>query len=289
MNSQGSIEASQTSLDAKYAQMREILGKLESVAVALSAGVDSTLVLKVALDTLGTSHVLAVTARSDSLAAAELEGARRMAVELGASHVILDTDEFENPKYVANPNNRCYFCKTTLYAHIARLIADREIKTIVNGTNVDDLGDYRPGLDAAREHGVRSPMAEAGLTKADVRALSKRLGLATHDRPSSPCLSSRIPYGEEVTPEKLRMIESGEIFLRTELGVRECRVRHHGTLARIEVPPECIPIVSEPRNAARLEAHFRSLGYTYVTLDLRGFRSGSLNEAIPLTLIHDKH
>lgn len=288
MSTKSSTGGTGTSLDAKYAQMRDILGELESVAVALSAGVDSTLVLKVALDTLGTDHVLAVTARSDSLAVAELEGARRMAVELCASHVILDTDEFKNPNYVANPNNRCYLCKTTLYTHIASLIADREIKTIVNGTNADDLGDYRPGLDAAREHGVRSPMAEAGLTKADVRALSKRLGLATHDKPSSPCLSSRIPYGEEITSEKLRMIEAAELFLRTELGIRECRVRHHGNLARIEVPLDCVAIVTEPQNAARLDEHFRLLGYLYVTLDLRGLRSGSLNDVIPLTLPQTK-
>ncbi|MCH7873271.1 MAG: ATP-dependent sacrificial sulfur transferase LarE [Planctomycetes bacterium] len=275
-----------TSLDAKHARMREILRELQSVAVAFSAGVDSTLVLKVALDTLGSENVLAVTGRSDSVAAAELAEAGRIVFDLAVEHVVLDTDEFDNPNYVSNPHNRCYFCKTSLYRQMTRLLNERGIKTIVNGTNVDDLGDYRPGLDAAREHGVRSPLAEAGLTKADVRSLSRRLGLATHDKPAAPCLSSRVPYGEAVTPEKLRMIEAAERFLHDEIGVRECRVRHHSDLARIEVAPENLTLLTKAGNAARIDAHFRSLGYTIVTVDLRGFRSGSLNEALPLALLH---
>lgn len=288
MDADGSATKISTSLDAKCARMREILRELESVAVAFSAGVDSTLVLRVALDTLGSQNVLAVTGRSDSVAAAELAEARRIASDLDVEHVVLDTDEFDNPDYVANPDNRCYFCKTSLYGHMTRLIGERGIKTIVSGTNADDLGDYRPGLDAAREHGVRSPLAEAGLTKADVRELSRQLGLATHDKPAAPCLSSRVPYGEEVTPEKLRMIESAERFLRDELGIRECRVRHHNDLARIEVAPDCVAVLAEPDNAARIDAHFRSLGYAQVTVDLRGFRSGSLNEALPLTVLHSR-
>ena len=273
-------------LEVKHTRMTEILRELQSVAVAFSAGVDSTLVLKVALDTLGAKNVLAVTGRSDSVAAAELAEAGRIVLDPDVEHLVLDTDEFDNPNYVANPDNRCYFCKTSLYGNMARLLSDRGIKTIVNGTNVDDLGDYRPGLDAAREHGVRSPLAEAGLTKADVRELSRRLGLATHDKPAAPCLSSRVPYGEAVTPEKLRMIEAAERFLHDELGIRECRVRHHNGLARIEVAPDNLPLLTKAGNAARIDAHFRSLGYTIVTVDLRGFRSGSLNEALPLTLLH---
>ncbi len=270
------------SLDEKVERMRSILRELESVAVAFSAGVDSTLVLKVAIDTLGPDNVVAVTGRSDSLARAEFDDARKLADAVGAEHVILDTDEFDDPNYTANPTNRCYFCKTTLYTHLERFIAQRGIKAMVNGANADDLGDYRPGHEAAHEHDVRAPAAEAGLTKADVRELSKRLGLPTYDKPASPCLSSRIPYGEEVTPEKLRMVEAAEAFLHDELGIRECRVRHHNTLARIEVPPEFIPLLADPQNAARIDQHFRSLGYNYVSLDLRGFRSGSLNEVIAL-------
>lgn len=267
-------------LDAKLQHMRSLLRDLESVAVAFSAGVDSTFVLKVAIDTLGSENVVAVTGRSDSLARAEFKLACRLADSLGAEHIVLDTDEFDNTNYTANPENRCYYCKTTLYAHMARFLADRTIQAIVNGTNADDLGDYRPGLQAADEFGVRSPAAEAGLTKADIRILSERFGLPTADKPASPCLSSRIPYGETVTPDKLRMIEAAEAFVRDEFGIRQCRVRHHTVLARIEVPPEFIPILAEPIHAARLDAHFRSLGFQYVSLDLRGFRSGSMNEVI---------
>ena len=267
-------------LDEKYERLKEILRELKSVAVAFSAGVDSTFVLKVAIDTLGPQHVVAVTGRSDSLARAEFEQACHLADAVGAEHVTLDTDEFENPNYTANPNNRCYYCKTTLYSHLEKFIAERGIKAMVNGINADDLGDFRPGIQAAHEHSVRAPVAEAGLTKDEVRELSNRLGLPTHDKPASPCLSSRVPYGEEITPEKLRMIERAEAFLREEMGIGECRVRHHDNLARIEVPPMFIATLAEPENAARIDQYFRSLGYNYVALDLRGFRSGSMNEVI---------
>lgn len=270
----------QPRLDEKYQRMQQILRELESVAVAFSAGVDSTFVLKVAIDTLGPKNVVAVTGRSDSLARAEFEEACKLADAVGAEHVILDTDEFENPDYTANPADRCYHCKTALYTRLKGFIAERGIKAGVSGNNADDLGDFRPGLQAADEHQVRSPVAEAGLTKDDVRELSKQLGLPTHDKPASPCLASRVPYGEEITPEKLHMIELAEAFLREEMDIRECRVRHHGSLARIEVPPVFIKTLAEPENAARIDRHFRSLGYTYVALDLRGFRSGSMNEVI---------
>ena len=271
-------------LDQKLEHMRAGLRDLKSVAVAFSAGVDSTLVLKVALDTLGPENVVAVTAKSDSLASAEFDHACKLAEELGARHAILNTDEFDNPDYISNPTNRCYFCKTALYTHLDQFIADQGINAIVNGTNADDLGDYRPGLQAAHEHNVHAPAAEAGMSKADVRELSRRLGLPNFDKPASPCLSSRVPYGESITPEKLRMIESAEAFLRNEMGVRECRVRHHQGLARIEVPVESIVILAQPENAARLQRHLKSLGYQYVTLDLAGFRSGSMNEVITIGL-----
>ncbi len=269
-------------LDQKVARLRSILRDLKSVAVAFSAGVDSTLVLKVALDALGPENVVAVTGRSDSLAAAEFEEACKLADQLGAEHVVLDTDEFDNQAYLANPTDRCYFCKTTLYTQLESFIADRGIHAIVNGVNADDLGDFRPGLGAAHEHNVRAPVADAGMTKADVRALSQQLGLPTFDKPASPCLSSRVPYGEPITPEKLRMIEAAELFLRTEIGIRECRVRHHNNLARIEVPPGDISMLAQPDVRDRVDRHFRKLGYAYVALDLAGFRSGSLNEVIPL-------
>ena len=233
-------------LDDKHEHMREILRGLKSVAVAFSAGVDSTLVLKVAVETLGPENVVAVTGRSDSLARAEFEQACELADVVGAEHVIIDTDEFKNPDYTANPNNRCYFCKTALYTHLERFIAQRGINAIVSGVNADDLGDYRPGLTAAHEHQVRAPAAEAGLTKSDIRELSKRLGLPTFGKPASPCLSSRVQYGEEITSEKLRMIEDAEAFLHSEMGIHECRVRHHDKLARIEVPPEFIAVLTQP-------------------------------------------
>ncbi len=288
-------------LDQKFERMRGILRELESVVVAFSAGVDSTLVLKVALDVLGPESVVAVTGRSDSLARDEFHQAVELAAAVGAEHVVLDTDEFANPNYTSNPSNRCYFCKTTLYDHMTGFLRDRGLRHIVNGINVDDLGDYRPGIQAAREHAVRCPAAEAGLTKADVRELSRRLGLPTFDKPASPCLSSRVPYGQAVTPEKLRMIEAAEKFLHS-LGIRECRVRHYQSRdregavladevqsskfkvqiheARIEVPTDLLPQLTTPEMSARIREHFCTLGYDEITFDPRGFRSGSLNEAI---------
>lgn len=276
-----------SNLDEKYEHLRRILRDLESVAVAFSAGVDSTLLLKVAIDVLGPDQVVAVTGRSDSLARAEFDQACALAESFGAEHVVLDTDEIENPDYLRNPINRCYFCKATLYSHMERFIKERGIKAIVSGTNTDDLGDFRPGIDAGHDHKVRSPLAEAGLTKDDLRELSDRFGLPTFDKPASPCLASRVPYGETITPEKLKMIEAAEAFLHG-MGIRECRVRHHEKVARIEVPPRFIPMLAEPENAARIDEHFRTLGFNYVALDLRGFRSGSMNEVIPLSTLRSK-
>lgn len=269
--------------DEKLAAMGAVFRELGRVVVAFSGGVDSTFVLKAAVETLGADNVLAVTGRSPSVAAAELTDAEDLARLIGVEHLFLDTDEFQNPDYLANPVNRCYFCKTTLYTRLEEVRRARGFRAIVNGTNADDLGDYRPGLQAAAEFSVRAPAAEAGLTKSEIRELSRRFGLPTHEKPAAPCLSSRVPYGEAITPEKLRRIEAAESFLRS-LGFRECRVRNHENLARIEVSPAELEKILRPKVAARIERELRSLGFQYVTVDLRGFRSGSLNEAIPLTV-----
>ena len=222
-------------LAGKYADLHERLKKLESVAVAFSGGVDSALLLQVAVRTLGRDNVLAVTGRSPSVPSAELSTVESLATEVGAAHEFIDTCEFRDPQYLANPSNRCYFCKHELYKQITRLATDRGMKAVISGANADDLGDFRPGLQAAGEHGVCAPLAEAGITKAELRQIAADLGLSIHNKPASPCLSSRVPYGEEITPEKLQQIDAAETYLR-EQGFHECRVRHHGDLARIEVP-----------------------------------------------------
>jgi uncharacterized protein len=266
----------------KLERMKEAVRALRQVAVAFSAGVDSTFLLKVAVDTLGCGNVLAITGKSNSLVREELEEAVQMAAALGVEHVVLETGELSNPDYIRNAPDRCYHCKNMLFKEAERYLRRHGANhALVTGTNADDLGDWRPGLKAAAEHTVRAPAADAGLTKAEIRALSRLWDLPTCDKPASPCLASRVAYGEEVTPEKLRMVEEAERFLR-QFGLREFRVRHHGQLARIEVGPEKIAELAAPETRERIVTHLRKLGYVYVTLDLRGFRSGSLNEVISL-------
>jgi uncharacterized protein len=198
---------------------------------------------------------------------------------MGVEHVFIDTREFDDPNYLANPANRCYFCKTDLFKHLNAFAAERDSAAVLTGVNHDDQSDWRPGIQAGCEQKVVAPLADAGLTKQDIRILSVRLGLPTHDKPASPCLSSRIQYGESITPEKLKQIDEAERFLRS-LGFRECRVRHHNNLARIEVPADQIERLCQPDIRTKIDTALRSLGYNYVTIDARGFRSGSMNEVI---------
>lgn len=251
------------------------------LAVAYSGGVDSAVVAKAAQVALGDS-VIAVTAVSESLAQGELEEATELAQKIGIKHRVIRTEEFADPNYLRNNSDRCYFCKSELYGRLEGLKNALGVDTIASGANLDDQGDHRPGMKAAAEHDVRHPLQEAGLTKDHVRQLAKAWDLPTWDKPATPCLSSRIAYGEDVTPEKVRMIDAAEGWLRRQ-GLRLLRVRYHkGDLARIEVPIEELPKLASPEVRGALIPAFRELGFKFVTLDLEGFRSGSLNTLIPL-------
>jgi uncharacterized protein len=266
----------------KEIALRETLSSIGTVVIAYSGGVDSAYLACVAHDTLG-DRAFAVTADSPSYP----EHHRRMAVQIaerfGLHHDIIRTSELERPEYRANPTNRCYYCKHELYSHLTRIAADRHA-TVVDGNNADDRGDYRPGRQAAREFGVRSPLDEVGLRKEEIRELSRRAGLPTWDEPASACLSSRIPYHSEVTDEKLRMIERAEQALRA-LGFRVCRVRHHDELARIELARTELPRALEPVMADTIARELKAVGYRYVTIDVQGYRTGSLNEGMVLRVV----
>ena len=264
----------------KEARLRNLLNDLPSIIVAYSGGVDSAYLAYAATAALG-ARALCVTADSPSYPDRHRQIALGLARQFGFQHAIIHTAELDRPEYRANPANRCYYCKHELYTQLSAVARDRGIPVIADGSNADDRGDYRPGRQAAREFGVRSPLDEVGLTKEEIRELSRRAGLPTWNEPASACLSSRIPYFSEVTDEKLRMIEQAEAALR-DLGFRICRVRHHDTLARIELGQDEIARALAPDTADAIDRALRTLGYQYVTIDLRGYRLGSLNEALRL-------
>jgi len=263
-------------LKEKLERLRGVLAKFERVAVAYSGGVDSTLVLKVAHDVLG-DEVLAVTAVSTSMPHYERSAAEDMTREIGVRVVFVQTHEVSDERYAANPPNRCYFCKTDVYDELLKAAAREGFTLLVDGTNADDEGDFRPGRKAAREHGVRSPLQEVGFTKEEIRLAARELGLSNWNLPSAPCLSSRVPYGTRITPEVLDQIGRGEWALR-ERGFREVRVRHHGNVARLEVPISDFERVLAMRE--EIVAKLKDAGYTFVALDLSGLKSGSLNLGI---------
>ena len=265
-------------MDAKFERLTGILRENAGLLVAFSAGVDSTFLLKAAHMTLG-QRAVALTARSPSAPPGDIEAAQEFAASLGCTHILLDSYELDNPSYAQNPVNRCFFCKDELY-RICRAEADKlGIKTIVDGTNLDDLHDHRPGLKAANEWGVRHPLVEAEMTKEDIRRYSRELDVPTWDKPSSPCLSSRFPYGTAINLERLRQIGSCEVFMK-KLGFREFRVRYHGDLARIEVAEIQIDRLFEKATRQAIVSRFKELGFRFVSLDLQGFRTGSLNEGV---------
>ncbi len=266
-------------LEQKTENIKLLIREMDRVLVAFSGGVDSTLVLALSHEVLG-DKVLGVTAQSTSVPAREIQASHQLAREIGANHRVIRTDEVSNPNYQANPANRCYHCKKELYSSLKKIARQENITHIVNGTNTDDLGDYRPGLESAREQGVRSPLVEAEFSKQDVRELSKLMKLSIWNKPAMACLSSRVPYGQPVTPEKLSMIEKAEDLLFS-LGFAQLRVRHHGELASIELDKKEMPLYLNNEKIQKIvQENFKGLGFSTVTLDPEGYRMGSLNATL---------
>jgi uncharacterized protein len=263
--------------EAKRERLRAILRECGSVVIGYSGGVDSVFLAKVAVDVLGPGRVLAVTGKSESVASWMEDTARDVAHRFGIPWLEVETREVQDPRYAANPSNRCYFCKSELWGRLTGIARERGLRAVLDGSNADDVGDHRPGAVAAEENAVRSPLLEAGLTKAEIRAWSRELGLPTWDQPAAPCLASRLPYGIAVTPERLRQVEAAELALRA-LGFRDFRVRHHGEVARLEVHPSELARV--PGHRVAILAAVREAGFRRVLLDLQGYRRGALNEGL---------
>ena len=266
-------------INQKLDCLKEIMRGYGSAAVAFSGGVDSTFLLKVAADELG-DRVAAVTARSSTYPEREFLGAKAFAESLGARHIAIVSEELDIPEFAGNPANRCYYCKSELFGKITRIAKDMGLAAVVEGSNADDTGDYRPGMQAVRELGIKSPLLEAGLAKAEIRELSKQMGLPTWDKQPFACLASRFPYGHTITREKLGMVDRAEQFL-LDMGFKQVRVRHHGDMARIEVGQGETGRFADAETAAKVYAELKEVGFTYVALDLAGYRTGSMNDTLP--------
>ena len=265
-------------IDQKLYQLDRLLKSYGKVIIAFSGGVDSTFLAEAAKRALG-DNALAVTAVSDSYPEREMKAAQDIAKQIRIRYETINTDELETEDYASNPTNRCYFCKTELFEQIRPIAEQYKIGTTVYGAIPDDVGDHRPGMDAAKQMGIQAPLIDVNLTKAEIREVSKRWGLPTWDKPAFACLSSRFPYGTRITRENLRLVDRAEQFL-FDLGIRQFRVRHHDTLARIEVDPQEIEFVADKSIRSQINEQFKSLGYEHVALDLQGYRSGSLNEGL---------